>query len=191
MSKIRLRRGFRVESEQYAEEFRSELGLKQHEPLHPNLLCDLLCIPVYKLSSCSEVADDDRRFFQGPGNSLFSATSLPFGTRRAILHNDYQHVHRQHSNIMHEVAHILLGHPPRPPLMGDSCRNYDPVLEYEANQLGFTLLVPKRAALYALESFVSLAEAGEYYMVSQKLLAHRIQITDVRRWAMNRARYRS
>jgi Zn-dependent peptidase ImmA (M78 family) len=91
---------------------------------------------------------------------------------------------------MHEVAHIILGHPPRPPLTEDACRNYDPVLEIEANQLGFTLLIPKIAALYAVENFDSLTDAASYYGVSVSLLSHRIKISDAHRWALNRANKR-
>ena len=187
----KLRRGFRVESEEYAEEYRLELGLERHASLSPKVLCEHLLIPVYDLSTFPGVSSIEKIFFAGPGNSLFSATTIPLGTSRVIIHNDYQHPNRQFSNIMHEVAHIILGHPPKPPLIGESCRNYDANAELEANQLGFTLLVPKIAALFAVEGFSSLAKAAAYYGVSLKLLTHRIQVTDARRWAINRARKRA
>lgn len=186
----RLRRGFRKESEEYAEEFRSELNLAPHEPLSPLSLAELLGIPVLALSTHPAIDPSVKAYYRGAGNSEFSATSLPFGSYRQILHNDYQHVNRQNSNVMHELSHIILGHPPKPPLLGDNCRNFDPVAEEEANQLGFTLLVPKPAALFAFEQFRLRADAAEYYGVSVSLLNHRIQITDAPRWSANRARRR-
>ncbi len=186
--KNRFRRGFVKEAEEYAEDFRFEMDRASHEPLSALDLADFLDIPVCGLSDHPAIAESDKAFFRGPGNSLFSAATLPQGTYRSIVHNDYQHPNRQNSNVMHEIAHILLGHPTKPPLLEDSCRNFDADAEKEANHLGFTLLVPKRAALYAHEQFATVEQAAKYYGVSVPLLRHRIQITDVRRWSENRAR---
>ena len=79
-------------------------------------------------------------------------------------------------------------HPPRPPLSGDGCRHFDSVMEREANELGFALLVPKRAALRIVEKRIPTQLACAAYGVSPKLLSYRIQITDVRRWAVHRRR---
>jgi Zn-dependent peptidase ImmA (M78 family) len=184
----RLRRGFRKEAEEYAEDFRRELNLAPHDPLSPLALAELLGVPVFALSTHPTIEPQVKAYYRGAGQSEFSATSLPLGSYRQILHNDYQHANRQNSNVMHELSHIILGHPPKPPLLGDSCRNFDPVAEEEANQLGFTLLIPKPAALYAFERFRVRADAAEYYGVSVSLLNHRIQITDVRGWSANRTR---
>jgi len=92
---------------------------------------------------------------------------------------------------MHELSHIILGHPPKPPLLEDSCRNFDPLMEKEANELGFTLLVPKLAALHAIEGFGHLIAAGRFFGVSQDLLRYRIRITNANGWAKNRARKQS
>ncbi len=187
MAKKRLRRGFRKEAEEYAEEFRFELNLEPHAPLCPCKLSNHLEIPVCKLSEHPSIPDDVKNYFLGPGSNYFSATVIPFGTYREIVHNDAHHLNRQNSNVMHEVAHIILGHPPSPPLIDDASRNYDSMLEYEANQLGFTLLVPKVAALSAIEDFDSLMLAADFYGVSVSLLTARIQISDAARWARNRA----
>lgn len=188
MAKNRLRRGFRKEAEEYAEDFRAELNLEAHEPLCPCVLSSLLCVPVHKLSSHPTIPDHVKLYLLGPGSDTFSAATVPLGNYREIIHNDSHHINRQNSNIMHEIAHIILGHPPRPPLIGDSCRNYDPIMEYEANQLGFTLLVPKIAALSAIENFENLVQAAEHFGVSVSLLKARIQISDAAGWANNRAR---
>jgi Zn-dependent peptidase ImmA (M78 family) len=183
-----LRRGFRKEAEEYAEEFRAELGLEPHSPLSALGLAAMLEIPVTALSEHPTIPVEIKAFFQGRGNSRFSATSLAKGCYREILHNDYQHPNRQNSNIMHELAHIILGHPPHSPMLDDGCRNFDPIAEQEANQLGFTMLIPKPAALFAVEAFRTRADAANYFGVSLPLLQHRIQITDAINWARNRAR---
>lgn len=93
--------------------------------------------------------------------------------------------------MMHEIAHILLGHAPRPPLMDDGCRHFDPKSEKEASELGFTLLVPKHAALRIVEKRVDLRRACLIYGVSKQLLTYRIRITNATRWAENRREFRS
>jgi len=192
--KNNLRRGFRKEAEEYAEEFRAELGLRPNEPLHCKDLANHLAIPVQDLSNHPTISGDLKSYFACSGRDCFSAATLCNGLRREILLNDSHHPNRQNSSIMHEISHILLGHPAKPPLLKnnrgkkDSCRNFDPVLEREANELGFTLLIPKVAALNAVENYSSIDEAANFYGVSKVLLDYRIKISDARRWALNRSR---
>lgn len=181
-----LRRGFRKEADEYAVEFRKELGLEEYESLDPFVLARHLDIPVHALSKYPSIPDDTKQYFKEAGNSIFSATTLVDGIYNEILHNDFQHPNRQHSNITHELAHIILCHPSRPPLLNGSCRNFDSLLEKEASELGSTLLVPRAAALYAIEGFSELLYAAEYYGVSQQLLRYRIRITNAMEWARNR-----
>lgn len=183
-----LRRGFRKEAEEYSKEFRTELGLQEHEPLDPLRLAEHLCIPVGALSEHPAVPRDVKNHFRGIGNSDFSATTLAMGMFREIIHNDYQHENRQNSNITHEIAHIVLGHPPKPPMIEDTCRNFDAEMEKEASELGFALLVPKPAALFAIENFPELQSASRFYGVSHTLLQYRIRITNAMGWARNRAK---
>lgn len=184
----KLRHGFRKEAEDYAIEFRQELGLGPATPLTAFQLAEHLEIPVIGLSKVTSMPPEIVDYYRGPGNSEFSATSLCDGTYREVIHNDFHHPNRQNSSVMHELAHIILGHPPKPPLMEDSCRHFDPVAEYEANQLGFTLLVPKKAALVAYEQFPSRAAAAAAFGVSVQVMELRIRITDAAGWARNRAR---
>lgn len=122
----------------------------------------------------------------GPIASPVSATTLCDGPYRHIIFNDVVHSNRVNSSIMHEIAHVLLGHPPMPPLTALGHRNVDRVLEDEADQLAFTLLVPKPAALFAYENFESAELAAIHYGVSQSLLTLRYRLCDVARWSQNR-----
>jgi len=185
---VKLRRGFRKEADEYAAEFREELGIAKHDPLDPFDLAKHLSVPVHALSQHPTIPSNIKSHFAGTGNSRFSALTLVDGTYREIIHNDYQAPTRQRSNIMHELSHIILGHPPKPPQLEDSCRHFDPLMEKEASELGFTLLVPKVAALYAIEGFDDLTAAGRFFGISQDLLRYRIRITNASGWAKNRAR---
>ena len=188
MAKIRLRYGFHKEAEGYAAEFREELGLSPICPIDPFQLATLLAVPIRKLSKDDFIPKDIRDFFGGMGSNSFSALTLFDDTRAQILLNDNHQPVRQHSSIMHELAHVLLGHPARPPLSPDGCRHFDRVLEKEADDLGWTILVPKRAALHAVEGFVGLGDAAAHFGVSSALLEYRIRKADARKWSANRAK---
>lgn len=182
---MKLRRGFRKEAEAYAQEFRAELNISLDGPLSPFALAAHLEVPIVKLS---ELPGLEARFVHGASAAGFSATTVVEGTHKTIIHNDTQHPYRQNSNLMHEIAHILLGHPPRPPMTDDGCRNFDSISENEANELGFTLLVPGRAALRIVELKIPLESACVEYGVSNSLLTYRIRITNAQGWARNRRR---
>ncbi len=182
-----LRRRFRTEAEEYAIEFREELKLGPTAPLDPWNLAEHLAVPVTSLSGHPAIANDVKLFFSHR-ESKFSATTIADGAYREIVINDYKHPNRQRSSLTHELAHIVLGHPPRPPLTDETCRSFDANMEQEANELGFTLLIPKMAALFAVEKFQNLDEASKFYEVSLDLLRYRVRITNARGWAKNRAR---
>jgi Zn-dependent peptidase ImmA (M78 family) len=143
---------------------------------------------VVSLSALKELGSVHLAYVRDDPHVTFSATTVAEGSFKLIVHNDFHHPFRQNSNVMHEIAHILLGHPPRPPLAGDKCRNFDAQSEYEANQLGFILLIPKLAALRIVESGMGNVAASQMYGVSSSVLIHRLNITDAKGWADNRRR---
>jgi Zn-dependent peptidase ImmA (M78 family) len=187
---MKLRRGFRKEAEEYAEEFRNELALEVDGPLCPFKLAEHLEIPIVPLSKLDDLDESHLDYIRHKDTSLFSATTVAEGTFKLVVHNDNHSASRQNSNIMHELSHILLGHPLRPPLAEDGCRNFDRVSETEANQLGFTLLVPRKAALRIIESGMGMMKACQIYGVSNSLLRARINISGVKGWADNRRKNR-
>lgn len=187
----KLRHGFKTECENYARELREELNLPQTATLHGATLAELLEVPVHALSRFPGIPDEIKmRYLTERYCNEFSATVIRVEGRRHIIHNDFHSAVRQNSNIMHEVAHIVLRHPPTSPLNGAELRNYDSEVESEAKELSFALLVPKPAALLAVERFDSLADAAKHFGVSVGLLTYRVRITDANGWAKNRARSR-
>src|SRR3990167_3148855 len=191
MTQKRHRRGFQKEAEAYASEFRSELGLRETYPLCPFKLCEHLDIPLRPLSSDPGLSQEMKSFFSGKGGRVFSATTLFDGPYAEILYNDYLSENRVRASNMHEIGHVLLFHPPRPPLLASGCRHFDPQLEREANDLGWTILVPKVAALRSVQNFESTKVAAQFYGVSGQLLEYRIRKSDARRWAENIVRRRT
>lgn len=177
MPKPALRRGFKTEAEEYAKEFREELGLEEDAPLCPRRLAEHLAIPIYPLSHFRSSLPEAVACLHGKERSAFSAATVFNGSRRAILYNDANTPGRQANDISHELAHGVLQHPPGPPLSDSGCRNFDPVLEHEAEFLGATLLVPKPAALRIAWRGMSLAQAAEEYGVSESVIRMQLNLT--------------
>lgn len=183
---VKLRHGFKAEAERLACELRDEIGILHDAPLCPRLLAKHLEIPVQKISELQldEVTIDR---LCNSGNDQFFGCVIPLGvSKKGIIHNDFVGEMRQNSDIAHEIAHILLGHPLTQPYLGDGERSYDAVLEHEARELGMTLLITKKAALKIAMGHVSDRIAADKYGVSPKLLAYRIRMTNAKNWAYNK-----
>ena len=142
-----LRRGFKAQAAELAQEVRAELGLRPLDRLDPRVLALHLTIPIVTLSELAADADGARHFLLiEPG--AFSALTVFFGHRRLIVHNDSHSEARQNSDLVHELAHGLLLHEPTTALDGATgCRNWNDRIEAEANWLTGELLVTRRAAL--------------------------------------------
>ena len=133
---MKLRRGFKSEANEIACETRSELRLAKSAPLSPWKLADHLEIPVVTLSSMRDLIPEAARYFLNTNRSEFSAVTVFRGIERTILHNDSHSFGRQASNLAHELSHALLLHPSTPPIDSRGCRDWDPVLEEEAEMVG-------------------------------------------------------
>lgn len=168
-----LRRGFKTEAEEIAQQLRSELGLTAFAVLDPHELARHLEIPVLPLTTCGyarEIVDH----FTGAGKDAFSAITVFHGRRRVIVHNDSHAESRQNSNITHELAHGLLLHAPTAALDERGCRLWNQEQEEEADHLCGCLLVTREAALQIARRRQSLAAAAAVYGVSEKMMSWRV-----------------
>lgn len=178
MSKKKFRYGFKAEANRFALELRDELGVSPHDPLCPWALAEHLYVPILTLSELPDCAEK-RHLTGAQGKAEFSATVCFEGTRAFILNNDVHAIKRQASNIAHELAHVLLGHPPTPPFDENGKREFLREVEDEAEWLGPALLVSDKAAMHAYK----LIQNNEYSVTS---LSDTWQITeDVIKMRMN------
>lgn len=187
--KTNLRRGFLKEANEYAAEFRSEMNLMANDPICPFALAKHLSIAVTPLSNWPGMPIQIVRYFSGAGRNEFSAMTIQPSGVSEIIYNDACGENRQRSSVMHEIAHIVIGHPMRPPIAGDGCRNFDPTMELEANEFAYAVLIPPLAALRAVERFDDLSSAAKFFGVSVQLLRHRVGRTNAKKWAQNRRRF--
>ncbi len=184
--RVDLRRGFKTEADEIAIEIRSELGLGPTVPLDPVRLATHLAIPIVGLREMAEVCPDAVAHFRTVDVGAFSAITVFHGSARVIVHNDAHSPGRQRSNLAHELSHALLLHPPTAALDALGCRDWDAILEIEADWLGGTLLIPDAAALFIARRGMTDEQATAYYGVSSKMLRFRMNVTAARRrirWA--------
>jgi Zn-dependent peptidase ImmA (M78 family) len=177
---VELRRGFKTEANDLAREIRKELGLRLLDPLDPWRLADHLAIPIIALSELANDADRAVRHLLYVDPASFSAVTVFHGTERLVVHNDAHSAGRQASNVSHELSHGLLLHPPAPALDAGGCRNWDPVLEGEAQYLAGALLITEEAALQIVRSGTSLDAGAVRFGVSSAMVQYRINVTGAR-----------
>ena len=142
------------------------------------------------LSTHSAIDDEIKAFWRDGCNGTFSGLIVLHGERREILHNDYHHPFRQNSNIAHELAHIILGHPLTKAIKLDGQREFDTTVEEEAKWLGAALLLPKEATKHIALNAIPNTQVQKDYGVSDSLLQYRLRVTDAFGYARNaRSKY--
>jgi Zn-dependent peptidase ImmA (M78 family) len=176
-------RGFKARANRIAIDLRRDLGLRPASPMDPLNICEHFEIAVIPLSELRDADDADvGRHFLATETTAFSAITVCRGMRRAIVHNDRHSIVRQRSNLMHEIAHALLGHRATPLLAGDGERNFDQLIEAEAHFLGGCLLIPNEAARHIVMNGLQRTAAAAYG-VSAKMLAYRLGVSGALRIA--------
>lgn len=175
---IKLRRGFKKEAEELAQELRNELGLSRHAPIDVFALAEWLAIPVVPLSALAEyVSASHLSHFKNVESDVFSGVTIHLGERRLILYNDTHAEVRLNSTIAHELAHALLGHSPSPLADDDGKRNRNSIIEAETNWLSGAILVPQPAAMRILFNDISTSDAATQYSVSESMIRYRLRVS--------------
>jgi Zn-dependent peptidase ImmA (M78 family) len=183
-----VRRGFKKEAREIADEVRDELGLTSLNALDPWALAEHLEIPVLPLSSYEDTIPQAVAYLSETETGAFSAMMACHGLRRVIVYNDGHAAARQRADIAHELAHALLLHQPHPALDGRP-PHYDEIQEEEAKWLGGVLLVSDDFCLSCCHDDLDVTEAAELVGVSVQLMRWRINMSGAQR-RVDRARAR-
>lgn len=178
------RHGFKAESNRTAHELRIEMKVLPEDPLCPWKLAAHLSVPILKFTNLPD-CHEKRYLMQGKGKKEFSATVCYKGIKAFILNNDVHDMKRQASNIAHELAHVLLGHPPAPPFDEEGKRDFLVEIEDEAEWLGPALLVSEDAALHAYKLIQSevhtLSSLSDKWMVTEDVLRMRMNLVGAKK----------
>ena len=147
-----MERGFKARCEEMAHSLRLELGLDTTAPLSPNELAFYLDVFIWPVTELG-LRENDVRQLVHEDPDAWSAITVSASGREAIITNPNHHGGRYSSDVMHELAHLLLGHQPSTVFFVGSgelaLRGYDAAAEEEANWLAGALLLPREALVKA------------------------------------------
>lgn len=177
------KRGFKAWCERIAVEKRSELGLSSIDPLPPSELADLIGVKVWKPADIPNVPSDCLRKLLHDDPDSWSAVTLRLPNVDLIIVNSAHSAPRQASDLMHELAHILLGHNPTRVDVTEQghllLRTHDHQQEEEANWLAGSLLLPRPSLVNILRNGGISIEVARSFGVSMDMLTYRYRITGV------------
>lgn len=180
----KLRRGFKTEANNWAKELREEMGVQLSSPLCPWRLAEHLCVPVLDASKIVD-AKTARYLATEQGLREVSAMVCFEGIAAKVIVNDAHSRKRLASNVAHELAHVVLRHPPTDLFHEDGTRNFNSEYEDEANWLGPALLMSEQAALAAFSLIsrgqVTLAAYSDEHQISEEVIQMRMNVVGARR----------
>ena len=190
-ARAKVERGFKTRCEEMSRSLRAEIGLVATAPLRPDRLASYLDVAVWSVAELGlDESDLNQLIHEDP--DAWSAITVSASGREAIVVNPKHRGGRYSSDVMHELAHLLLGHQPSTMFFaanGDvALRGYDGSAEEEANWLAAALLLPREALVWARTRRTSSQEICELYGVSKQMLSFRTSVTGIDRQFRRRRR---
>ena len=126
---------------------------------------------------------EDVSILSDSADNSWAALTMRIGTENLIVYKPTPSSGRRNNVIMHELAHIILGHD-----LSDACilsdgslvpGNFDQDQEDEADWLAGTLLLPRPALISIRRRRLPDSVACDHYLVSREMLTWRIRMTGV------------
>lgn len=162
--------------------WRKELKLYTYEPLPACLLSKHLRVQVL---SPMQIPGMDEQSLQCllAADASWSALAIPLPleeVKHLIIYNPMHAATRHESDVMHELAHILLGHRPirfRQLAGGLFMREYRPADEKAAEYLGSCLQITARGLDWAIQHGMTQREAAEHFGASLQMVRFRCNMT--------------
>lgn len=178
-----LRRGFKSQCERRSAEIRKSLGLRADDALHSSELAAQMGVTLWNERSVQGLPDGDLRQLTLVDGESWSAFTLRIGIHHLVLYNSAQSPPRINSVVMHELAHISLGHELHSASLTDDGHlvpsNYNQDQEDEADWLGGTLLLPRPALIRIRREALGDLAAMEKFQASSEMLKWRLRMTGV------------
>lgn len=177
------RRGFKSQCERRSVEFRRHLGLQPTDALSADALAEHLGVTVWSVSDVKGLAAQDQDILTDSGDDSWAAMTMRIGADDLVIYKPVQSAGRRNNIIMHELAHIVLGHELAAACMLEDGSlvpgNFSQDQEDEADWLAGTLLLPRPALLAVRAQCLTDDTACSRYLVSREMLAWRIRMTGV------------
>lgn len=176
-------RGFKTWCENVAVEIRRELKLEKIDPLQPEQLAAHLGVTLCTPRGIHGLSPRPIKILLGSEKDSWSAITLSSANQDLVIYNSSHSPGRRSNDIMHELAHILLGHEAARVMFSPgsqmALRAYDEGQEEEATWLAGCLLLPRDALVHIKKSGLNESMAAIRYHVSPRLLAYRLDISGV------------
>lgn len=177
-----MRYGFKAEAERISAGARELLGIKRSDPIDPWAYASVRGIVVLEMAELN-LEDHHRDQLLVKDCESWSGLTLKLGDRFYVLVNPAHPLGRQRNTLMHEVAHIHLGHTPLRVDFSSSgmmlLSDYPVDQEDEADWLAAAILIP-RDELYSLRrAGRNSDEIASLFGVSRQLADWRIRMTGV------------
>lgn len=182
---VPLKRGFKAEAERKSAELRTQMGLKDYDPLPAQSLADHLGIRILVPRDIPKITDDILDILEGRGKDNWSAAIYIKNDKKFIIHNPTHSPLRQESNLMHELAHAICDHSLQELETAMSgciipLRKYDVVQEAEAECLGGCLQLPQKALFYYYHVLNKTPEEiSQIFSASKEMVRFRMSITAI------------
>ncbi len=173
-----MRRGFKAEAERLALVERAALGLSATDRLDPQALATRHGVAIWPLERLRAVIPGDIEHLLVVDDGCFSAATVIRDGRIAVVYNESHAPGRCANSITHELAHIILGHPPTNAFDAFGNRNFPKPLEEEATWFAGCLLVPKDAVRPLMSRHGNdVARAADHFGISLQLMRWRVNAT--------------
>jgi Zn-dependent peptidase ImmA (M78 family) len=180
----KFKHGFKKKAEDLGLKIREEMGLSIFSPLDAFALAKHKNIPVFTFDEILFDLEAERTLLNN--HPSFSALyTITRDGEKIILYKNTDSSARQQSNIMHEIAHILLEHSIPENLLNLASKfglTYNNELqENEAKFLGGCLQLTKPSLFASLKKSMTHLEIAEKYFASVEMVNYRINISGVQK----------
>lgn len=177
-----MRHGFKAESERISLRAREALGLTSIAAIDPWTYARSLGVIVLDFDTLKLAANHCAQLLDRDSESWSGLTLKENGTHFVLVNPSHLKT-RQRNTLVHELAHIQLGHVPSRVDFSDSglmlLSDYPEEQEHEADWLSAAILLPREALRhYRVRGWDSVRIANEYG-VSQQLADWRLRMTGV------------
>lgn len=187
-------RGFKSWCETVSVTVRKDLGIAAASPLPVAALSDFLQVAVWSVADIHGLSSTAREILTGTEKANWSAITVSLGGRDAVIFNPTHLNGRWASDVMHELAHLFIGHPPSTVFVSVdgqlALRSFNRQQEEEAAWLSGCLLLP-RVALQRIHRLGGASrETCNEYGVSDEMMTYRLNVTGINQ-QMGRPRART
>jgi len=177
-----MRRAATQEAERRAMAFRAALGYGGLAPLPARRLAGHLGYQVTRPNAIAGIPDEAAEWLCCP-DCGWSALVLTGGGLRLIVYNPSESAARQESSLMHELAHLVCGHPSTSLDLGRGLmlRAFHADHEEEAAWMGGCLQLPRDVLRLALRQGMTLERIAAHFTASMQMVSFRYRMTGLAR----------